>query len=66
MELGAQSYSQFFRMDSRPAGGIAIYQLPGANALATAKAACGEMAETRPGTFRRGWSGRFRSTRRRS
>ncbi len=37
VELGARSYSQVFRMDSRPAGGIAIYQRPGANALDTAK-----------------------------
>ncbi len=37
VELGARSYSQVFRMDGRPAGGIAIYQLPGANALDTAE-----------------------------
>ena len=36
-ELGARSYSQLFKLDGKPAGGIAIYQLPGANALATAK-----------------------------
>ena len=37
VELGARSYSQVFKVDSKPAGGIAIYQLPGANALDTAK-----------------------------
>ena len=37
VELGAQTYSQFFKQDGQPAGGIAIYQLPGANALDTAK-----------------------------
>ncbi len=37
VELGARSYSQIFKVDSKPAGGIAIYQLPGANALDTAK-----------------------------
>src|SRR5690349_6039369 len=37
VELGARSYSQIFKVDGKPAGGIAIYQLPGANALATAK-----------------------------
>ena len=37
VELGARSYSQIFKVDGRPAGGIAIYQLPGANALDTAK-----------------------------
>src|SRR5205814_1217919 len=37
VELGARSYSQLFKVDGKAAGGIAIYQLPGANALATAK-----------------------------
>ena len=37
VELGAQTYSQFFKKDGLPAGGIAIFQLPGANALDTAK-----------------------------
>ena len=37
VEFGARSYSQLFKVDGRPAGGIAIYQLPGANALDTAK-----------------------------
>ena len=36
VELGARSYSQIFKVDGKPAGGIAIYQLPGANALDTA------------------------------
>ena len=39
VELGARSYSQIFKVDGKPAGGIAIYQLPGANALDTAKGA---------------------------
>ena len=37
VELGAQTYSQSFTMDGRPAAGIAIYQLPEANALDVAK-----------------------------
>ena len=37
VELGAQTYSQFFKMNGGQAGGIAIYQLPEANALDTAK-----------------------------
>ncbi len=37
VELGAQTYSQFFKKDGQPAGGIAIFQLPEANALDTAK-----------------------------
>ncbi len=38
VELGAQTYSQFFKKDGQPAGGIAIFQLPEANALDTAQA----------------------------
>ena len=37
VELGARSYSQLFKVDGKPAGGIAVYQLPGANALDTSK-----------------------------
>src|SRR5437588_6939697 len=32
-ELGAQSYGQIFKVNDRPAAGIAIFQAPGANAL---------------------------------
>ncbi|MEI6655717.1 MAG: efflux RND transporter permease subunit [Verrucomicrobiota bacterium] len=38
VELGAKTYSQFFKENGQPAGGISIYQLPEANALDTAKA----------------------------
>jgi len=37
VELGAQTYSQFFKMNGQPAGGLAIFQLPGGNALDTAE-----------------------------
>ena len=37
VELGSSTYSQIFKVDGKPAGGVAIYQLPGANALDTAK-----------------------------
>jgi len=43
LEMGSQNYSQFFRLGDRPAGGIAIYQLPSANAIAVAKAVRTEM-----------------------
>ena len=33
IELGSQTYSQDFRLNGRPAAGIAIYQSPDANAL---------------------------------
>ena len=37
VELGSQSYSQGFTLDDKPSAGIAIYQLPDANALAAAQ-----------------------------
>ncbi|MEJ0078432.1 MAG: efflux RND transporter permease subunit [Alphaproteobacteria bacterium] len=33
VELGAQTYGQIFKVNDRPAAGIAIFQSPGANAL---------------------------------
>ncbi len=33
VEMGAQTYSQEFKLNGKPAAGIAIYQSPGANAL---------------------------------
>ena len=44
LELGSQSYGQTFTYDGKPAGGIAIYQQPDANALATADLVKKEMA----------------------
>jgi hydrophobic/amphiphilic exporter-1 (mainly G- bacteria), HAE1 family len=43
IEMGSQNYSQFFKIDQKPAGGIAIYQMPGANALEIANAVRSEM-----------------------
>lgn len=43
IEMGSQNYSQFFKVNQKPAGGIAIYQTPGANAMDTAKAVRAEM-----------------------
>ena len=37
VELGAQQYSQTFKLDGQPSAGMAIYQLPNANALEVAK-----------------------------
>jgi HAE1 family hydrophobic/amphiphilic exporter-1 len=45
VELGSQQYGQFFKFDGRPAGGVAIYQLPGSNSLDTAKRVRAKMAE---------------------
>ncbi len=47
IELGAQAYSIRDRLDSQPAAGMAIYQLPGSNAIATAKAARKVMEEAK-------------------
>jgi HAE1 family hydrophobic/amphiphilic exporter-1 len=51
VELGAQTYSQFFKMDGRAAGGVSIFQLPEANALDTAehvRTAMNELAKDFP------------------
>ncbi len=45
VELGAQSYSQSFVQNGQPAAGIAIFQLPGANALSVSKFVTDKMDE---------------------
>ena len=45
VELGAQTYSIAFELNGKPAAGIAIYQLPDANALNVATAVNARMAE---------------------
>ena len=45
VELGAQSYSQSFVQNGQPATGIAIFQLPGANALSVSKLVTNKMDE---------------------
>ena len=45
IELGAQTYSQVFQLNGKPAAGLAISQNPGANALAVASAVRAKMAE---------------------
>jgi HAE1 family hydrophobic/amphiphilic exporter-1 len=45
VELGAQTYSQYFGLDGKPAAGIGIYQSPGANALEVEKAVKAKMTE---------------------
>ena len=37
VELGAQQYSQTFKLNQKPSAGLAVYQLPDANALEVAK-----------------------------
>ncbi len=49
VELGAQSYGQFFAMDGKPAAGIQIFQLPEANALDVAKRVQARLAELAQG-----------------
>jgi HAE1 family hydrophobic/amphiphilic exporter-1 len=51
VELGAQTYSESFNLDGRPAAGIAISLLPDANAIAvadTVKAKMDELAKSFP------------------
>ncbi|HEY3325167.1 MAG TPA: multidrug efflux RND transporter permease subunit [Planctomycetota bacterium] len=45
IELGGQTYDQFFQLNGKPAAGIAISQLPGANALDIAKRIRARMEE---------------------
>jgi HAE1 family hydrophobic/amphiphilic exporter-1 len=45
VELGAQTYSQAFNLDGKPAAGIGIYQSPGANALEVEQVVKAKMAE---------------------
>jgi HAE1 family hydrophobic/amphiphilic exporter-1 len=45
VELGAQTYSQVFSLNKKPATGIGVFQSPGANALQVEKAVEKKMAE---------------------
>src|SRR6201746_1481345 len=45
VELGAQTYSQVFALNKRPAAGIGVFQTPGANALEVEKSVEKKMAE---------------------
>ena len=45
VELGAQTYSQMFSLNNKPATGIGVFQSPGANALEVEKAVKKKMAE---------------------
>jgi HAE1 family hydrophobic/amphiphilic exporter-1 len=45
VELGAQTYSQVFSLNKKPAAGIGVFQSPGANALDVEKAVEKKMAE---------------------
>jgi HAE1 family hydrophobic/amphiphilic exporter-1 len=45
IELGTQTYTQAARFDGKPAAVIAVYQIPGANALAVANGAKKTMQE---------------------
>jgi len=45
IELGAQTYSQDFKLNGRPGAGIAIFQTPEANSLAVAKEVKAKMKE---------------------
>jgi hydrophobic/amphiphilic exporter-1 (mainly G- bacteria), HAE1 family len=45
VELGAQTYAQTFKLDGKQGAGIAIYQLPEANALDVAQRVNAKMAE---------------------
>ena len=48
IELGAQLYSQTFKLNGQPSAGLAIFQLPEANALDVAKRVETRMRELQP------------------
>jgi HAE1 family hydrophobic/amphiphilic exporter-1 len=45
IDMGAQTYSQDFKLGSKPAAGIAVYQTPSANSLKVAAAVAAKMDE---------------------
>jgi hydrophobic/amphiphilic exporter-1 (mainly G- bacteria), HAE1 family len=45
VDMGAQTYSQDFKLDGKPAAGIAIYQTPNANSLKVAAEVASKMEE---------------------
>src|SRR5207244_8310924 len=45
IDMGAQTYSQDFKLDGKPAAGIAIYQTPDANSLKVAKEVAAKMEQ---------------------
>ena len=53
VELGAQTYGQIFKVNDRPAAGIAVFQAPGANALNVQTAVDKRMKELAQGVSRR-------------
>ena len=53
VELGAQTYSQIFSLNSKPAAGIGVFQSPGANALEVEQAVEKKMAELAQAISRR-------------
>ena len=61
VELGAQTYSQIFTLDGKPAAGIGIFQTPGANALDVEHAVKAKMDGAGARSFRRASSIRCRS-----
>ncbi len=48
IELGALSYDQACTLDGRPSVALAVYQLPGTNAIETAKKVKAKMEELKP------------------
>ncbi|MBV8121862.1 MAG: efflux RND transporter permease subunit, partial [Alphaproteobacteria bacterium] len=45
VDMGAQTYSEDFKLTGKPAAGIAIYQVPGSNSLQVAKEVAAKMEE---------------------
>ena len=62
VELGAQTYSQIFSLNNKPAAGIGVFQSPGANALEVEQAVAEEDGGAGEGISRRTSNTTRRST----
>ena len=66
VELGAKNYDVNSYLDGEPSVTLAVFQLPGSNALKTAEDIKAKMKELKPRSFPRAWSTRSSTTRRSS
>ena len=62
IELGAQTYAQYFRVNGKPAAGIAIYQTPEANSLQVGKEVAEDGRSMVTAASRRACATRFPTT----
>ena len=64
VELGAENYKSFGRLDGKPAGVLAVYLLPGANQLAVRRGHLRARSRSSKQLFPTTWTTRSSTTRR--